>query len=66
MPQFTHDISESKVPRYHRTRDIIGRDYNFHGNIGGRFLCPRIERSGAYSFWPVRLFVCLSVCLQKL
>jgi hypothetical protein len=24
------------------------------------FLCPRIERSGAYSFWPVRLFVCLS------
>jgi serine/threonine protein kinase len=26
------------------------------------FLCPRIERSGAYSFWSVRL----SVCLQKL
>jgi hypothetical protein len=24
------------------------------------FLCPRIERSGTYSFWPVRLFVCLS------
>jgi hypothetical protein len=25
------------------------------------FSCPGIERSGAYSFWPVRL----SVCLQK-
>jgi hypothetical protein len=24
------------------------------------FLCPHIERSGANSFWPVRLFVCLS------
>jgi hypothetical protein len=23
-----------------------------------RFLCPRIERSGAYSFWPIRLSVC--------
>jgi hypothetical protein len=27
-----------------------------------QFLCPRIERLGAYSFWPARLFVCLSVC----
>jgi hypothetical protein len=26
------------------------------------FLCPRIERSGAYSFWPVRLSICLFVC----
>ena len=23
-------------------------------------LLPRIDRSGAYSFWPVRLFVCFS------
>jgi hypothetical protein len=28
------------------------------------FLCPRIERSGAYSFWPVRPSVCPSVCLS--
>ena len=26
------------------------------------FLCPRIDRSGAYSFWPVCLSVCWSVC----
>jgi hypothetical protein len=27
-------------------------------SLTGFFLCPRIESSGAYSFWPVRLFVC--------
>jgi hypothetical protein len=25
------------------------------------FLCPHIERSGAHSFWPVRLFVGLQI-----
>ena len=39
MPQFTHDISESKVPRYHRTRDIIGRDY----------ICDFLEVFGQFS-----------------
>ena len=29
----------------------------------GYFYAPGIKDSGAYSFWPVRLFVCLSVCL---
>ena len=27
------------------------------------FLCPCIDRLGAYSFWPVHLCVCVSVCL---
>ena len=30
------------------------------------FLCPRIERTGAHSFWPILLSVCPFVCLQKL
>jgi hypothetical protein len=30
--------------------------------LNALFLCLRIERSGAYSFWPVRPSVCLSVC----
>ena len=29
------------------------------------FLCPRINRLGAYSFWPACLSVCLFVCQQK-
>jgi hypothetical protein len=31
--------------------------HSYYSNL----LCPRIERSGAYSFWPVHLSVCLSV-----
>ena len=29
------------------------------------FLCPRIDKSGTYSFWPVRSSVCPFVCPQK-
>jgi hypothetical protein len=32
--------------------------------VNKSLLCPRIERSGAYCFWPVHLFVCLTVCLS--
>ena len=39
-----------------------GKKGNFENVLFHFFLCPRIERSGAYRFTVVRLSVCPSVC----
>ncbi|KAH3816433.1 hypothetical protein DPMN_117949 [Dreissena polymorpha] len=73
-PKLVHKLSivgdvDSSVQQ--QTKAYISGDaskseftYNILTLAGKLFLCPRIERSGVYCFWPV--CHCMCVCVPKL
>jgi hypothetical protein len=61
MPWFTPEVCKTKLPRYHRTRGIIGREYTW---VGHNMRLDSLSKSGRvlyldyclYYFWIVSTF----------